>query len=291
MRQRSGAYAAGYDGSGASFIAPRLFVVAALIAAIGSTAYGLWGGDRLGRSASGPLAAAAASPTGSADLTATDEAAPAAASSGSVNPAPADPAEPTPTPTPEPTPTPAVPLQRIAIVAGHWGNDSGAVCPDGLREVDINLDVAQRVCSQLESLGYETDLMEEFDPRLNGYFALALISIHADSCEPLPDADPPATGFKVASVSQAESFVPEAEAKLVDCLWQRYGARTGMYYHSTSVTPDMTQYHTFYEVDARTPAAIIETGFMYGDWHMLTQQPDLVAQGIVDGILCYLNEP
>ena len=166
----------------------------------------------------------------------------------------------------------------------------GAVCPDGLEEVDINLDVAQRVASLLDSLGYETDLMQEFDPRLEGYFALALVSIHSDSCEAFPNAVPPATGFKVASVVESESLVPEAEDRLVNCLSQIYAARTGMYFHSNSITVDMDRYHTFYEIDARTPAAIIEIGFMYADRQMLTQRPDLVAQGIVDGIVCFLRE-
>ena len=41
-----------------------------------------------------------------------------------------------------PTP-PANPV--ICIVAGHWGNDSGAVCPDGLTEADVNLRIATLV--------------------------------------------------------------------------------------------------------------------------------------------------
>ena len=44
---------------------------------------------------------------------------------------------------------------RIGIVAGHWKHDSGAVCPDGLQEVDINLDIAHRVVSLLALAGYE----------------------------------------------------------------------------------------------------------------------------------------
>ena len=51
----------------------------------------------------------------------------------------------------------------------------------------------------------------------------------------------------------------------------------------------MTQYHTFYEIDPNTPGAIIEVGFMLADRTLLTQRPDLVAQGIIDGILCFLQ--
>jgi N-acetylmuramoyl-L-alanine amidase len=189
------------------------------------------------------------------------------------NPAPGAPSAPT--------------VPTIGIVAGHWGSDKGAVCPDGLTEVEINLDIARRVVHVLDTLGYEATVMEEFDSRLTGYYADALISIHADSCEPFPNANPPASGFKVASVE--DSMVPEAEKQLVDCLAKCYASRTGMYFHANSITFDMTRYHTFYEVDGRTPAAIIETGFMLLDRPMLTERADLVAQGIVDGIVCFVE--
>jgi N-acetylmuramoyl-L-alanine amidase len=172
-------------------------------------------------------------------------------------------------------------------VVGHWGSDPGAVCPDGLQEVDVNLKVALALAHILESLGYKVDLLQEFDARLRGYHADALISIHADSCEPYPNADPPASGFKIASAE--DSYVPDEEMRLVTCLARKYGARTGMFYHASTVTYDMTRYHTFYEIDGRTPAAIIETGFLYADRAILNGQPDLIAHGIADGIVCYLT--
>lgn len=190
----------------------------------------------------------------------------------------------TPAPLPSPTvpATPSGPLP-IGVVAGHWGNDAGAVCDGWLREVDVNLAIARRVVSTLEALGYDADLLEEFDPRLNGYRARALVSIHADSC-----LYPEASGFKVARVE--DSTVPELEDQLVDCLVTRYGARTGLDFHEGSITPDMTRYHTFYEIDPQTPGVIIEVGFMLADRDILLNRQDLVAQGIVDGILCFLED-
>jgi len=161
------------------------------------------------------------------------------------------------------------------------------MCPNGLSEVEINLDVARRVVYILQALGYQADLMAEFDPRLEDYQADALVSIHADSCVDYPNATPPASGFKVASVE--DSLVPEKEKRLVACLAQCYAARTGMYFHANSITYDMTRYHTFYEIGGQTPGAIIETGFMLKDRHILTQRADLVAQGIVDGIICFIE--
>jgi N-acetylmuramoyl-L-alanine amidase len=51
----------------------------------------------------------------------------------------------------------------------------------------------------------------------------------------------------------------------------------------------MTSYHTFYEVNAATPIAIIETGFLNLDFKILTEHPELVAQGVIDGIMCYIK--
>jgi len=68
----------------------------------------------------------------------------------------------------------------------------------------------------------------------------------------------------------------------------RYGRITGLPYHD-SVTPDMTQYHAFNEVDPSTTAAIIEAGFLYKDYDILTNRPNIIADGIVAGILCFVN--
>ncbi len=183
--------------------------------------------------------------------------------------------------------TPAVP--RVGIVAGHWGNDDGASCSDGLTEVEVNLEVARLVVQSLRGLGYRVDLLEEYDDDLRGYLADALVSIHADSCQYFPNATPPPTGFKVASV--VDSFVPEEEERLVRCLTEAYAERTGLPFHENSVTGHMTGYHTFYTIDGRTPGAIIETGFLWLDRDLLTRHPDRVAQGIVDGVVCFLEGP
>ncbi len=188
---------------------------------------------------------------------------------------------PVPTPTVAPlTPVPHIP--RIGIIAGHSGNDSGALCPDGLQEADINLDVARRVVALLMQYGWTVDLLDEFDVRLNSYRADALLSIHSDSC-----GFPGKSGFKI---TRAESglLVPSADA-LVTCVIQHYGERTGLAFDADTITYDMTRYHAYYEIDRNTPAAIIEIGFMLDDREILTQRPDVVAQGIVDGLRCFIE--
>lgn len=172
----------------------------------------------------------------------------------------------------------------IGLVAGHWGHDSGAVCSDGLTEAEINQNIATMVQTQLIEKGYDVDLLKEFDPKLTGYKALALVSIHADSCDYVNDQ---ATGFKVAAALASPD--PERATRLTACLRARYAQATDLPLHSTSVTADMTDYHAFSEINELTPAAIIETGFLNLDRQFLTQNPDRAAQGIVNGIMCFLN--
>ncbi len=186
------------------------------------------------------------------------------------------------------TPDARPPGPYVGIVAGHWGNDSGAECPDGVTEQQVNLEIAKRVTEKLRAKGVWVDLLQEFDDRLKGYRADVLLSIHADSCQPI-DADPPATGFKVAR--SVASAIPNTEDKLVNCIKTEYQRATNMHFHENSITRDMTSYHSFSEIDPDTPAAIIETGFLYLDYNMLVKQPDRPAQGIANGILCFLNSP
>ena len=189
------------------------------------------------------------------------------------------------TPTSEwPTPTPR-PRPRIGIVVGHWGdnNDPGAVCPDGLTELQVNQEVAAQVQQGLVSEGFDVEVLKEFDPKLCDYFALALVSIHADSCQYINDQ---ASGYKVAP--SMENRRPERTARLTSCLRFRYEEVTGLKPHN-SVTADMSSYHAFDEINIDTPAAIIEIGFLNLDRQILTQEPERIAAGITNGILCYIR--
>lgn len=181
------------------------------------------------------------------------------------------------------------PQLKIGIVAGHSGNDSGAVCLDGngnvtLTEADVNLKIAAIVQEQLTQKGFSVDLLREYDTRLNGYRALAIVSIHNDSCEYVNDQ---ATGFKVAAA--LNTYDINRANRLTACLVDRYQHITEMNFHAGSITADMREYHSFREIDSSTVAAIIETGFLNLDREILTKQTDRVAAGVVDGILCFAN--
>jgi len=183
------------------------------------------------------------------------------------------------------SPTPDSAFQ-VGLVVGHWGHDSGAICPDSLgghREVDINYNVAELTRQLLQAEGVEVDLLKEYDDQLNEYLANALISIHADTCQYIPNE---ASGFKIAET--VENKRPEQAARLTACMQNRYANATGLSFINQT-TVDMTSYHAFKEVHPNTPAVIIETGFMNQDRLLLTKEPDKVAQGIAEGILCFLN--
>lgn len=191
--------------------------------------------------------------------------------------------EPTITPTPpEPaaTPTPHVPL--VGIIAGHTGSDSGAVCEDGLQEVEINLDIAQQVVALASDYGWRVQLLEEFDVRLNGYQADVLLSIHADSCNV-----PGRSGFKMARAES--SYIPGSEDRLVNCVSRHYAEATGLLFDAYTITYDMTRYHAYYEIDPNTPAAILEAGFMLEDRELLTDRSHIPAQGIFNGLICFIE--
>lgn len=178
-------------------------------------------------------------------------------------------------PTSEPTP-------KIGVVAGHYGFDSGAVCPDGLQEVEITVAVAEKVVALLRRRGYQVELLGEFDDAILGYQADAFVSLHADSCDVLG-----ASGFKVARVTN--SAVPEEEDRLVECLWEEYEKWTGLARHENSITPDMLQYHAFRKIALETPGAIIEMGFMHDDRDTLLYEQEEVARGIASGVICFLE--
>lgn len=169
---------------------------------------------------------------------------------------------------------------RIGLVSGHLDNDSGAVCADGLTEADVNLRITQLVAEKLRGRGIRTDILAEFDPQLANYSATAFISIHADSCDYFNEL---ATGFKVAGSSYTDS------SSLSICVEQAYQAETQLPYHANTITPHMTDYHAFREIAPGTPAIIIETGFMNLDRALIHDNAEVPANGITNGILCYLN--
>lgn len=198
-----------------------------------------------------------------------------------------------------PSPTVFVPtpnwLRKIGIVSGHNGPrpdgsavDPGAVCEDALGNVlfterEINFNVATLVVRGLRDRGYSVDLLDEFDPRLQNYQAAALVSIHANTCQ---DFGEEVSGYLVAKAdSRPEGGI---DTLLAECVARYYGDRSKLD-RRFGLTLDMTDYHSFREIHPTTPAAIIELGFMRADQQILTENPEILARGIIDGILCFVD--
>lgn len=180
-------------------------------------------------------------------------------------------------------------LRKIGIVSGHRGpeNDPGAVCEENgvviLTEAEVNFAVAQIVVQKLRARGFSVDLLDEFDARLDNYQAAALVSIHANTCK---DWGERVSGFLVAKAAAR----PEGglDTLLAECIAGTYGTATGLE-RRTTLTVDMTDYHSFREIHALTPAAIIELGFLKDDRELLTQHQEVLGQAITDGIMCFLE--
>lgn len=170
---------------------------------------------------------------------------------------------------------------RVGIIYGHRGFDSGAVCADGLTEVEVNTRIADMVVANLQARGIRTDQLDEFDPRLDSYSGTAVVSIHADSCEYVNDL---ATGFKIAGSNYTDS------SQLSTCVEQAYRQITQMEYHANTITPDMADYHAFRKISSGVQAIIIEVGFMNLDRDILTTRADVPASGVTNGILCFLEQ-
>lgn len=174
----------------------------------------------------------------------------------------------------------------VALISGHAGYDSGAVCFDAagnpsLTEAEVNAVVATLAAGLLREAGADVLVLDEYDPRLDGLQVAALVSIHADSCID-------ATGYKAAYYMLSQ--IPAVSDRLLACIDRHYAGVTGLPHHPDTVTHDMTEYHAFRKIAPTTPAVILELGFLGGDQILLTQDPARAARGVADSILCFLEQ-
>jgi hypothetical protein len=203
------------------------------------------------------------------------------------------------TPTVQPTPTarPAGTPPRVGLQVGHWKSNelpdelarlrtsTGAIA-GGYTEAEINFDVAQRVAALLRERGIIVDILPATVPP--GYDADAFVALHADG-----SSSGGAHGFKIATPWRTS----RAGQHLLDALTAEYALATGMPWDD-AITFNMRGYFAFnyrrheHAIKKTTPAVIVEMGFLTNaaDRAMLTGKPDLLATGIANGIIRYLNE-
>ncbi|SRR6266508_2393704 len=198
-------------------------------------------------------------------------------------------------------PKPAMPTgpRRIGIQVGHWMTDNvpaelgtritfqTGTSWAGVNEVDVNIDIAQRIKAQLTPRGYIVDIIPTTVPV--GYLADVFIALHADG-----DGTGETSGFKLAHGSRRGPF----EDKLVSLLRDEYAKATDLAYDFEHISRGMTAYYAFnwgryqHAAAAHTPAAILEMGFLSNDVDrdILVNEPDVVATAIVTGIQRFLDE-
>lgn len=205
-------------------------------------------------------------------------------------------APPTPTSAIPPTPTP-IPAPRVGLQVGHWQSNelpeelanlrgnTGAFTA-GYSEADVNRAVTERVATLLEAQGVIVDVLPATVPIR--YQADAFVAIHADG-----SSSTATRGFKIATPWRTSP----ASQHLNDALTAEYAAATGLP-QDGRITFNMRGYYAFswrrfdHAIDRITPAAIVEMGFLSSptDRALMIGQPDVVAVGIANGILRYLNE-
>lgn len=188
--------------------------------------------------------------------------------------------------------------RRVAIQAGHWKSDEA---PDELRrlipqtgakwegvtEVEINLDIAQRVGVILNSKGIAVDILPTTIPV--GYVADAFVALHADS-----DGVGSNSGFKMAHGARRGPY----EDAFLNDIKDAFGAATGLDYDAAHVTRNMTGYFGFnwsrfqHAVAPHTPAVILEMGYVSNDDDraLMLDRADLVANSIANGVMKFLSE-
>ncbi len=188
--------------------------------------------------------------------------------------------------------------KRVGLQAGHWftgpnpyelRNLSPGSSAGGWAEWQVNLLLAQHTARILGDAGVEVDVLPSTIPVR--YRAQAFVSIHADG-----DTGGLFRGYKVAS--PGFSSIPEADDRLVQALYDEYGAATGLPRDSdTHISRRMVFYYAFntrryqHAIDLGTPSAIIEAGFMTSaiDRAFLTNNPEIAARGIANGVLRFLS--
>ena len=176
----------------------------------------------------------------------------------------------------------AVAGHSVALLSGHLGYDSGAVCPDGLREVDVNWQIARQVGRALTGLGASVQILREHDARLGQIRTELFLSLHSDSCINR-------SGFKAARWQGGHDLAQKDEDLFLACLREQYGAATGLSWSADTISSDMRRYYAFRYINAKIPAVILEMGFLGGDRSLLLNRQDRVVRGIVRSIGCFFS--
>jgi N-acetylmuramoyl-L-alanine amidase len=156
----------------------------------------------------------------------------------------------------------------------------------GYTEVDVTMEIADRITTLLTAQGIEVDILPTTIPE--GYLADAFVALHCDG-----DGVGELSGFKMAVGARRGPY----EAALMSSIKDSYAKATGMDYDALHVSRGMTGYYVFswsryqHANSAYTPSTIIELGFLSNDddRNILVNHADRVAIGVVNGLLAFLD--
>lgn len=188
--------------------------------------------------------------------------------------------------------------RRVGIQAGHLDTEIapaelGSRIPLqtgtswlGFTEVATNLDIARRTAALLRKQGIVVDILPTTIPE--GYLADVFVALHADG-----DGTGENSGFKMAHGQRRGLF----EGALKKAIEETYAVETGLPSDDIHTTRAMSAYYAFswtryrHATSPFTPSVILEMGYLSNDDDraLMVDQPDVVAVGIANGILNFLN--
>jgi len=205
---------------------------------------------------------------------------------------------------------------RVGIQPGHSQYESGASSCDGsVNEVQINEAVAGLAADVLRQQGIQVDVLAGNINAVHNYTADAFISLHTDYCSRDQDNNVVMnSGFKVARWKGAPGSgldgSGDASDRLVTAVWDEYelatrlprdrenGHYTPCFLEYYALNPEIEgpicqgQHRQIQGIADTTPGAIIEMGWLSGDFAYMTSLAGQaqMAQGIANGILRFLNQ-
>lgn len=198
----------------------------------------------------------------------------------------------------KPTTLPLNGPRKVALQAGHWLTQEappelGRILQqtgtswNGITEVEVNIDIAERVAALLATKGVQAEVLPTTVPP--GYLADAFVSLHADG-----DGTGEKSGFKSARSARRGLF----EDRLQTLVNSEFAKATDLHYDANGISRNMTGYYAMawsrirYSTSPFTPSMILEMGYLSNDWdrHLMVDKADVLASAIANGILTFLDE-
>lgn len=197
-------------------------------------------------------------------------------------------------------------IQRAIVDAGHGGDDMGAVGKMGLKEKQINLDIARRLTNELEAQGLSVTMTRKDDYFISLYQRTYIanreegdffVSVHCNASRNR-DVD----GFEVYYATPLEGPSEEvtvAEASPADSFYESSMELAGhitsaMETHLSSPNRGVKSARFFVLKGVHMPAVLVEVGYISNaEEETLLEEKSYrqnVAEAIAEGVLAYKHE-